>query len=171
MAHLEGFPYVPKIDTDKSLRDNTLGTIKPLQLHCSCPICVTRTLNGAEEFSGLENEADFLESNTELLQTKTDTKANEYSWALLLPKRLIAFTLRDRKWAMLDIGSVSPIVQTDAFRWLVLHKDHRKLLEGVVKAHIRRFGSVVEQSSAVEPELVRGKSQGLIMLLHGAPGK
>ena len=175
MAHLEGFPHVPKIGTDESRRDDTPGTIKPLQLHCRCPVCFTKPLSRAEEFSGLENEARFLESNKDLLQTKTNIKPNAhtwaYSWAVLLPKRLIAFTLRDRKWAMLDIGSVSQIVQTDAFRWLVLPKSHKRLLEGLVKAHSRQSGPVVEQSSAFEPESIRGKSQGLIMLLHGAPGK
>ena len=72
---------------------------------------------------------------------------------------------------MFDIGSVSQIVQTDAFRWLVLPKDHRRMLEAIVKAHSWQSGSVVEQSSAIEPESIRGKNQGLIMLLHGVPGK
>ena len=171
MAYLEGFPHVPKIGIDESRRDDTPGTIKPLQLHCRCPVCFIKPWSGAEEFSGLENEARFLESNKDLLQTKTNIKPNEYTWAVLLPKRLIAFTLRDRKWAMFDIGSVSQIVQTDAFRGLVLPESHRSLLEGLVKAHSWQSGSVVEQSSAVEHDLIRRKDQALIMLLHGAPGK
>ena len=171
MAHLEGFPHVPKIGTDESRRDDTPGSIKPLQLHCRCPVCFTKPLSGAEEFSGLENEARFLESNKDLLQTKTNIKPNEYTWAVLLPKRLIAFTLRDRTWAMFDIDSVSQIVQTDAFRWLVLPENHSELLEAMVKAHSRQSGSVVEQSSAIEPESIRGKGQGFVMLLHGVPGK
>lgn len=172
MAHLEGFPNIPKLGIDESVRDDTPGTIKPLRLHCRCPVCLTKSLTGAEEFSGLENEARFLENSRDLLQVKSNIKKPcEHSWAVLLPKRLIAFILRDRKWATLDIGSVSQVYQTDAFRWLVLPKGHRKMLEGLVKSHSQHSGLAMEQSSAIETDLVRGKGQGLILLLHGVPGK
>lgn len=171
MAHLEGFPHIPKIGIDQSVRDDTPGTIKPLQLHCRCPVCITKPLRSAEEFSGLENEARFLESNKDLLQATSNIELSVCTWVPLLPKRLIAFILRDRKWAMLDIGSVRQIGPIDAFRWLVLPKSNRKMLEGLIKSHSQRAGFAVEQSNAIESDLVHGKGQGLILLLHGVPGK
>ena len=169
MARLEEVPHVPKLGIDESVRDDTGATIKPLRLRCRCPVCLSNNLTGEEEFSGLENESRFLEANRDLLQIKLKTEMPcEQTWTVLLPRRLIAFILRDRKWAMLDIGSVTQVEHTDAFRWLVLPKGHREMLEALIQNHSR---IAREQSSAIKSDLVRGKGPGLILLLHGVPGE
>ena len=160
MARLEEVPNIPKLGIDESVRDDTRGTIKPLRLRCRCPVCLSNHLTGEEEFSGLENESRFLETNRDLLKIKLKTeKPCEQSWTVLLPRRLIAFILRDRKWAMLDIMSVTRLENTDAFRWLVLPQGHREMLEALVQTQS------AERSSAV------GNGPGLILLLHGVPGE
>ena len=173
MARLEEVPNVPKLGIDESVRDDTRGTIKPLRLRCRCPVCLTNHLTGEEEFSGLENESRFLETNRDLLQIKLKTeKPCEQSWTVLLPRRLIAFVLRDRKWAMLDIGSVRQVYHTDAFQWLVLPKGHREMLAALVQTHNQHSGIARERSSAVKVDLVPRKGPpGLILLLHGVPGE
>ena len=54
------------------------------------------------------------------------------------------------------------------FDKLVLTKDHKKILLSQVQEHFRKRGSqATTGSSENDMDLVRGKGQGLIILLHG----
>lgn len=82
----------------------------------------------------------------------------------------------------LDIDLIQGVKETqkdasDGFNNLVLPEDHKEIVRALVKTHARR--SVHDQNhdnKTEEPspnrymDLVKGKGQGLIILLHGVPG-
>jgi len=54
------------------------------------------------------------------------------------------------------------------FEKLVLPGDHKHILESQVREHFRkRVSQAVDGSTENDMDLVRGKGQGLIILLHG----
>lgn len=60
------------------------------------------------------------------------------------------------------------IDKSRGFQKLVLSEDHKHILESQVREHFRKKGSqAVGGSSENDMDLVRGKGQGLIILLHG----
>lgn len=110
---------------------------------------------------------------------------------VLLPQRIDAFVLRSRAWGELEgfrsfvlmltvlvgldvarIGPLKPRVQS--FEQLVLPKEHKKIVEGLVKTHSRGARPVQDAIGDDETDrredLVRGKGKGVILLLHGVPG-
>ena len=54
------------------------------------------------------------------------------------------------------------------FKQLVLPNDHKDILESQVREHFRKRGAQATNIAAEDDmDLVRGKGQGLILLLHG----
>ncbi|KAI0120134.1 hypothetical protein GGR51DRAFT_567992 [Nemania sp. FL0031] len=91
---------------------------------------------------------------------------------VLLPRRLVAYALRDRKFMILDIFSLRSLVQhKDVFRDLKINPDHRRMIESLVRAHSERRKMQKERPLlTLNQDLVYGKGAGLFILLHGAPG-
>lgn len=90
---------------------------------------------------------------------------------ILFPYRLFAFVLRDRKWAVVDINNVKkvPEPKDEAWKMLVLPKGHKAMVYSLVQAHFRDRQRVGAEDE-MQTDLIRGKGNGLIILLHGAPG-
>ncbi|KAI4948165.1 hypothetical protein J4E91_006159 [Alternaria rosae] len=88
--------------------------------------------------------------------------------------RVFAYKLRSREWVHVNVKHLEPPQEIDrnrGFEKLVLSEDHKHILESQVREHFRKKGSqAVGGSSENDMDLVRGKGQGLIILLHGAPG-
>ena len=54
------------------------------------------------------------------------------------------------------------------FRLLVLPDDHKRILESQIREHFRkRVATSSSASTEDDMDLVRGKGQGLIILVHG----
>jgi hypothetical protein len=70
-----------------------------------------------------------------------------------------------------DVQSLEPPPETDnenGFKKLVLSPDHRQILQSQVHEHFRKRGlQVLSGSTEDDMDLVKGKGQGLIILLHG----
>ncbi|KAI1125358.1 hypothetical protein F5Y10DRAFT_247248 [Nemania abortiva] len=91
---------------------------------------------------------------------------------VLLPRRLVAYALRDRKFLILDIFSLRNLVQhADVFKDLKINPDHQRMIESLVRAHSERRRMQKERPLlSLNQDLVYGKGAGLFILLHGAPG-
>ncbi|KAJ2993128.1 hypothetical protein NUW58_g1941 [Xylaria curta] len=88
---------------------------------------------------------------------------------ILLPRKVPAFILKDRKWAVIDINYVKEVEKLDGWRSLVLPAGHQDMVQALVQAHYRSKIRP-DANEDVQVDLVRGKGKGLIVLLHGAPG-
>lgn len=97
----------------------------------------------------------------------------------LLPMRVYGYALQDRKWHSLNVDDLADISSQpdDAFDRLVLSREHKKLIQALVKNQTRDIAR--EEASGngkrlagkvPNMDLVRGKGRGLIILLHGVPG-
>ena len=81
---------------------------------------------------------------------------------LLLPATINGFNMRNKKWEELDVARISDVCwNTEAFDNLVVDDTTRKLIKALV----------IRQLEADKgTDLIAGKGQGLIILLHGGPG-
>ena len=84
------------------------------------------------------------------------------SFLLLLPATINGFNMRNKKWEELDADRICDVCwNTEAFDNLVIDDTTRKLIKALV----------IRQLEADKgTDLIAGKGQGLIILLHGGPG-
>lgn len=89
----------------------------------------------------------------------------------LLPRRLVGFALRERKFVNASISSIRPIKeQNEAFSMLQLHPGHKHMIQSLVKEHFRLSERRVKGEDIINQDFIRGKGTGLVFLLHGVPG-
>lgn len=91
---------------------------------------------------------------------------------VLLPRRVVAYALRDRKFVFLDVFLLrNPKEHPDIFRDLKIDPKHKRMVNSLVKGHFdnRKLGNKRGLVS-LNQDLVYGKGSGLFILLHGAPG-
>ncbi|KAI4608845.1 hypothetical protein J4E83_008884 [Alternaria metachromatica] len=88
--------------------------------------------------------------------------------------RVFAYKLRSREWVQVNVQDLQALPESEkggGFDKLVLSDDHKSILESQVREHFRkRVSQATTGSMENDMDLVRGKGQGLIILLHGAPG-
>jgi hypothetical protein len=90
---------------------------------------------------------------------------------VLLPPHVLGFVLRSRKWARFNIDLIRPVKYTTGFESLVLPEGHKETVRALVANHARVPATLSENLDAERSiDLVRGKGEGLVILLHGAPG-
>ncbi|EJT69371.1 hypothetical protein GGTG_12990 [Gaeumannomyces tritici R3-111a-1] len=83
-------------------------------------------------------------------------------FVLLLPSKILGFGLHDKKWRTLLVKHLHPIKwNKKAFERLVLDSEKKELIEAMVRVHV---------SSSMSTDVIEGKGNGLIILLHGGPG-
>ena len=81
---------------------------------------------------------------------------------LLLPATINGFNMRNKKWEELDVDRISDVCwNTEAFDNLVIDDTTRKLIKALVMRQLEADKGT---------DLIAGKGQGLIILLHGGPG-
>jgi SpoVK/Ycf46/Vps4 family AAA+-type ATPase len=82
---------------------------------------------------------------------------------LLASKYLRGYSLKDKQWFKLDLGSVREIEWNEsAFSSLVLPEDTKDLVRAFAQSQI-------QQEEAFD-DVIKGKGKGVIMLLSGPPG-
>ncbi|KAK7937364.1 uncharacterized protein PG986_014232 [Apiospora aurea] len=80
----------------------------------------------------------------------------------LLPPKMKAFNLTTKKWLDLQVDNFNEVAwNTGAFETLVLNVKTKRLIQALISDQIE-----AEKST----DLISGKGNGLIMLLHGGPG-
>ena len=99
-------------------------------------------------------------------QTLTETEL------VLLPRRLFAYILRDRKFAQVDVVYTrSTMGQIDGFKNLRLPRGHKRMVQALVDTHFKKRNiESLEYGDKQDFDIVQGKGKGLIILLHGVPG-
>ena len=81
---------------------------------------------------------------------------------LLLPATINGFNMRNKKWEELDVDRICDVCwNTEAFDNLVVDETTRKLIKALVMQQLEADKGT---------DLIAGKGQGLIILLHGGPG-
>lgn len=94
---------------------------------------------------------------------------------VLLPKRMFAYALRERRFLPIDLNKLKPIRrEVGVFENLRIQSDYKDVVRGLVMSHFQR--KVLERryaDAATEgpgQDLIQGKGRGLVVLLHGVPG-
>ncbi|KAI1876813.1 uncharacterized protein JN550_000885 [Neoarthrinium moseri] len=83
--------------------------------------------------------------------------------SLLLPPTMHGYSLREKKWVSINIDQTSEVVwNKQAFKRLVLDSETKDLISALIDVRM--------SDSKKMDDLVVGKGNGLIMLLHGSPG-
>lgn len=121
-----------------------------------------------------QRTVEFIKAERSLLRTISNIEDLTDDVKLLLPNRAYGFVLRNRKWYILDIDKITPPQRhSEGFESLILPKGVARVVEGLVQTHRPQDIPAIPGMIA-EPEhhidIVRGKGEGLIILLHGAPG-
>ncbi|MCJ1437027.1 hypothetical protein MMC27_006412 [Xylographa pallens] len=97
-----------------------------------------------------------------------NTDGFEDTQYLICPPRVLGYHLNGKRWVELDVRLVSEIEHlTDAssFRQLELNPVQKELIKKLVKSH----ASGTEKTPFMR-DLMKGKGNGLVILLHGPPG-
>ncbi|KAJ4351209.1 uncharacterized protein N0V89_006548 [Didymosphaeria variabile] len=97
-------------------------------------------------------------SQAEMEQAQPPDEAFYY----LVPLQTKGFNLRTKKWLDLNMDQISPVDWNQkAFDSLVLDRKTKELITALVSKQI---------SAAKSTDVIAGKGNGLILLLHGGPG-
>ena len=120
----------------------------------------------------LQYEDEFFDGHKAVLTPTEDPNDLEDEEKLLLPPYVYGFVLRSRKWAMFDIDLIRDVAHTSGFEDLVLPAGHKETVRALVANHAREPSHKGRKPHGPQTiDLVRGKGKGLVILLHGAPGK
>ncbi|KAH7153528.1 hypothetical protein EDB81DRAFT_882464 [Dactylonectria macrodidyma] len=145
----------------------------------------TPAMRSAElTFSGPEVDTklaeDYMAKSRDFLEPfkPTDVELSKEHYQLL-PSEVPGYTFRYRMWYILDVSNLQDIDTTRNSRFddLVIPERHRSLLVALVDNHTsgfqrrqERFKKGMKVPDNAQIDLVPGKGQGLIILLHGPPG-
>jgi hypothetical protein len=91
---------------------------------------------------------------------------------LLLPRRVVGYAFRERRFVMLDISSLrDPPASDNVFQNLKIDEAHKLMVTSLVKSHLdKQKTQKLRSGVSLNQDLIRGKGSGLVMLLHGVPG-
>lgn len=94
---------------------------------------------------------------------------------VLLPKRMFAYALRERRFLPVNINFLKPIRrQPDVFENLKILKDYKDIVRGLVASHFQRKALerryIDMEREGPSQDLIQNKGRGLVVLLHGVPG-
>ncbi|KAG9854832.1 P-loop containing nucleoside triphosphate hydrolase protein, partial [Aureobasidium melanogenum] len=86
------------------------------------------------------------------------------NFLLTLPAKVPGFGFHNKRWVDLSVGNIKEVSwDKNAFQKLVMNGQKKDLLEALVVAQGDRSHNKVR-------DVIEGKSNGLILLLHGPPG-
>ncbi|KAI1320659.1 hypothetical protein F5Y16DRAFT_405539 [Xylariaceae sp. FL0255] len=94
---------------------------------------------------------------------------------VLLPKRMFAYALRERRFVPVNTHFLKPIRrQPGVFENLKIIKEYKDIVRGLVASHFQRKAlerRYVDMSTeGPSQDLIQNKGRGLVVLLHGVPG-
>lgn len=85
---------------------------------------------------------------------------------LICPPRVLGYHLKSKRWVELDVELVTPIknlMDSSSFKSLELPKTKKTLIEQLVRCH----ASGKNNKDRSMTDLMQGKGNGLVILLHG----
>ncbi|KAI0106090.1 hypothetical protein F4776DRAFT_646336 [Hypoxylon sp. NC0597] len=102
---------------------------------------------------------------------ETKPPAIEIVDPVLLPQRLLAYFLRERKFCKIDVNFLQPVKKQMAFDDLKIDPRNKRLVRSLVHSHFQsRKMEKVGVSKQITQDIIQGKANNLIILLHGVPG-
>ncbi|KAH8659025.1 hypothetical protein BGZ61DRAFT_370718 [Ilyonectria robusta] len=94
---------------------------------------------------------------------------------VLLPKRMFAYALRERRFLPIDLNLLKPVRrEPGVFENLRIQAEYKDVVRGLVTSHFqkkileRRYADTATEGPG--QDLIQGKGRGLVVLLHGVPG-
>ncbi|KAH6659684.1 hypothetical protein BKA67DRAFT_24619 [Truncatella angustata] len=96
----------------------------------------------------------------------------ESNCSLVLPPEIHAFSFNKKEWSLLLVDNIRPVKwNTDAFERLVLPAKTKDLVKSLVMVRASpRESNKRKLLDMMRDDIIAGKGNGLIMLLHGPPG-
>ncbi|KAK8022041.1 AAA family ATPAse [Apiospora rasikravindrae] len=116
-------------------------------------------------YSNKSDRPDKVESTYDKWPQRLDaTKELPQDCELLLPSFIEGFHLGSKKWVVLNVSGFLPQVDwnKNAFRQLVLDEKTKEMIYALV--------DVQKSRDKAMDDIIKGKGNGLILLLHGSPG-
>jgi len=81
----------------------------------------------------------------------------------------MAYALRNRKFFQLDTRYIKQIpTQINVFDNLKIDTHHKEMVLALVDSHFRKMNN--SQQHSLGQDVIQGKGEGLVILLHGVPG-
>lgn len=172
------YTYADYTDTDAhpaptlGIDDDSSGILANLHYNCNCDEC-TETRKAASGNSGWASYENVDPATTPSLAMALDDGTVSRHRYFLLPRRIMGFDLKSKKWQALDVDYCqNPKIKTDAIENLVLPSDKQELIKALVHKYTsfkRKIGAVkAEGTWSADP--IPNKGEGQIFLLHGPPG-
>jgi len=99
-----------------------------------------------------------------------------YKWKdddlALLPKRVVGYVLRERRFSRLDVTGIQDNLQNKTtLDDIEMDEGHRSIIRSAILSHFKAQKHEKELGvSTFNLDAIRGKGKGLTILLHGAPG-
>ncbi|OTA81160.1 hypothetical protein M434DRAFT_46497, partial [Hypoxylon sp. CO27-5] len=102
---------------------------------------------------------------------ETKPPAIEIVDPVLLPQRLLAYFLRERKFCKIDVNFLQPVQKQMAFDDLKIDPRNKRLVRSLVHSHFQsKKTEKIGGSKQITQDIIQGKANNLIILLHGVPG-
>lgn len=146
-------------------------------LDCKRTKCVMRYIEAVQRRDGVDAQQSNVYMDTDpFLQAFSKGNAGVgYELSeddlMLLPGRVIAYVLRERKFVQLDTRYLSKIQkQSNVFDNLKIDEHHKEMVLALVDSHFRKKMNKDPQEHSLGQDLIQGKGEGLVILLHGVPG-
>ncbi|KAL6700579.1 NACHT domain-containing protein [Trichoderma pleuroticola] len=89
---------------------------------------------------------------------------------VVLPKRLVVFSLMQRKFVHVNISCLKTIEGANVFNLLSINPRHKQMVRSLVQEHFRKKKQQHLGQEVQYQDLIKGKGTGLVFLLHGVPG-
>jgi hypothetical protein len=95
---------------------------------------------------------------------------------VLLPKRMFAYALRERRFIAVDLNHLKPVRrEAGVFEDLRIQREYKDVVRGLVMSHFRKKAlerryAAASREGPTSQDLIQGKGRGLVVLLHGVPG-
>ncbi|KAG9230294.1 hypothetical protein BJ875DRAFT_385474 [Amylocarpus encephaloides] len=155
----------PNFDVD----DDDSGILADLHYDCNCDECTDkrRAASSNTKWGSYQNIDP---KETPDLSTDKDGNPTRHRY-FLLPRRIMGFDLKSKKWQALDIDFCrEPKIKKEAIENLVLPSDKQELIRALVHkySHSRNKTNKLEATWSADP--IPNKGEGQIFLLHGPPG-
>ncbi|PNP50397.1 hypothetical protein THARTR1_08924 [Trichoderma harzianum] len=112
-----------------------------------------------------DNELEQHSPNREELPIKLLSEDNPMlgdNFFLCLPTSIAGFNMQTKEWINLNVHYIEDVVwNTEAFEFLVIDQGTKSMIQAVVTNQLH---------ASQNTDLIRGKGNGLFILLHGGPG-
>jgi len=93
---------------------------------------------------------------------------------VLLPRRMLAYAIWDRKFVHIDSRYLKSVKQQgekdEAFADLQIEHKNKRLIDSLVKSHFEQRMDERQGFETPSQDFIRGKGRGIVILLDGEPG-